>query len=88
MSPGEGRPSSSIPRLVGGIDEASHRPGRRAVASDRLPSVTEMSSPDAAELAKLFENVFRNVNIALVNELALIRERLGLDVWEVIRGAV
>jgi hypothetical protein len=51
------------------------------------PSVTEMSSPDAAELAKLFENVFRNVNIALANELALICERLGLDVWEVIRGS-
>ena len=86
VSPGEGRPSSSIPRLVGGIDEAS-----TARAAEILrpiaPSVTEMSSPDAAELAKLFENVFRNVNIALVNELALICERLGLDVWEVIRGA-
>ena len=86
VSPGEGRPSSSIPRLVGGIDEAS-----TARAADILrpiaPSVTEMSSADAAELAKLFENVFRNVNIALVNELALICERLDLDVWEVIRGA-
>ncbi len=86
VSPGEGRPSSSIPRLVGGIDEATTA---RAAAILRpiSPSVTEMTSPDAAELAKLFENVFRNVNIALVNELALICERLGLDVWEVIRGA-
>ena len=86
VSPGEGRPSSSIPRLVGGIDEASTS---RAAAILRpiSPSVTELSSPDAAELAKLFENVFRNVNIALVNELALICERLGLDVWEVIGGA-
>jgi len=86
VSPGEGRPSSTIPRLVGGID-----PGSTARAAAILrqisPSVTELSSPDAAELAKLFENVFRNVNIALVNELALICERLGLDVWEVIRGA-
>ena len=86
VSPGEGRPSSSIPRLVGGIDEAS-----TARAAELLrpiaPSVTEMTSPDAAELAKLFENVFRNVNIALVNELALICERLDLDVWEVIRAA-
>ena len=86
VSPGEGRPSSSIPRLVGGISaEATRR------AADLLrpisPSVTKLSSPDAAELAKLFENVFRNVNIALVNELALICERLGLDVWEVIGGA-
>src|SRR5680860_1496333 len=83
VSPGEGRPSLSIPRLVGGIDVAATA---RAAAILRpiSPSVTEMTSPDAAELAKLFENVFRNVNIALVNELALICERLGLDVWEVI----
>lgn len=86
VSPGEGRPSSSIPRLVGGMDAASTR--RAAAILGRVsPSVTEMTSPDAAELAKLFENVFRNVNIALANELALICERLGLDVWEVIRGA-
>jgi UDP-N-acetyl-D-glucosamine dehydrogenase len=86
VSPGEGRPSSSIPRLVGGI---SPEATRRAAELLRpiSPSVTELSSPDAAELAKLFENVFRNVNIALVNELALICERLGLDVWEVIGGA-
>jgi UDP-N-acetyl-D-glucosamine dehydrogenase len=86
VSPGEGRPASSIPRLVGGIDVAS---GERAasILATVSPDVRRMSSPDAAELAKLFENVFRNVNIALVNELALICERLGLDVWEVIGGA-
>lgn len=86
ISPGEGRPASSIPRLVGGIDPDSTA-RVAAVLREVAPSVTEMSSPDAAELAKLFENVFRNVNIALVNELALICERLGLDVWEVVRGA-
>jgi UDP-N-acetyl-D-glucosamine dehydrogenase len=47
----------------------------------------ELSSPDAAELAKHLENVFRNVNIALVNNLALLCERMGLDVWEVIDAA-
>jgi UDP-N-acetyl-D-glucosamine dehydrogenase len=47
----------------------------------------QMSSPDAAELAKLLENVFRNVNIAFVNQLALLCERMGLDVWEVINAA-
>ncbi len=46
-----------------------------------------LSSPDAAELAKLLENVFRNVNIAFVNQLALLCERMGLDVWEVIDAA-
>jgi len=86
ISPGEGRPASSIPRLVGGIDSDSTA-RVAAVLREVAPSVTEMSSPDAAELAKLFENVFRNVNIALVNELALICERLDLDVWEVVRGA-
>ena len=49
--------------------------------------VVELSSPDAAELAKLLENVFRNVNIAFVNQLALLCERMGLDVWEVINAA-
>ena len=86
VSPGDGRPSSSIPRLVGGIDDAST--ARAASILERVaPSVMRMTSPDAAELAKLFENVFRNVNIALVNELAMICERLGLDVWEVINGS-
>lgn len=86
VSPGEGRPSSSIPRLTGGID-AESTARAAAILRSVSPSVVGMSSPDAAELAKLFENVFRNVNIALVNELALICERLGLDVWEVIDGA-
>ncbi len=86
VSPGEGRASSSIPRLVGGITPAATARAA-AILSEVAPSVMQMSSPDAAELAKLFENVFRNVNIALVNELALICERLGLDVWEVIGGS-
>ena len=88
VSPGDAqaRPASGIPRLVGGIDARSTK--RAAdILRPIAPEVIEMTSPDAAELAKLFENVFRNVNIALVNELALICERLGLDVWEVIRGA-
>ncbi len=46
-----------------------------------------MTSPDAAEMAKLLENTFRNVNIAFVNQLALLCERMGLDVWEVIDAA-
>jgi UDP-N-acetyl-D-glucosamine dehydrogenase len=49
--------------------------------------VVPVSSPDAAELTKLFENVFRAVNIALVNELALLCDRMGLNVWEVIDAA-
>ena len=87
VNPGD--PASSgraVPRLVGGT---TPRATTRAAAllrhiNDR---VIELSSPDAAELAKLLENVFRNVNIALVNNLALLCERMGLDVWEVIDAA-
>lgn len=78
--------SRGVPRLVGGMTEAATR---RAGALLRTinDTVLELSSPDAAELAKLLENVFRNVNIALVNNLALLCERMGLDVWEVIDAA-
>ena len=46
-----------------------------------------LSTPEAAELSKLLENIFRSVNIALVNELAQLCDRLGIDVWEVIEAA-
>ncbi|MBM4409606.1 MAG: nucleotide sugar dehydrogenase, partial [Chloroflexi bacterium] len=75
-----------VPRLVGGLTPAATT--RAATLLRRINStVHELSSPDAAELAKLLENVFRNVNIALVNQLALLCERMGLDVWEVIDAA-
>ena len=47
----------------------------------------EVSTPDAAELAKLLENIFRSVNIALVNELAILADRMDIDIWEVIDAA-
>ena len=75
-----------VPRLVGGFTPAGT--ARAATLLRRINSaVHELSSPDAAELAKLLENIFRNVNIALVNQLALLCERMGLDVWEVIDAA-
>ena len=78
--------AKSVPRLVGATGSAATT--RAATVLRRInDDVRELSSPDAAELAKLLENVFRNVNIALVNELALLCERMGLDVWEVIDGA-
>ena len=46
-----------------------------------------MSSPEAAELTKLLENIFRSVNIALVNELAMLTDRMGIDIWEVVDAA-
>jgi UDP-N-acetyl-D-glucosamine dehydrogenase len=87
VNPGDPMSASrDIPRLVGG---STPRATGRAAAllgliNDR---VVELSSPDAAEMAKLLENVFRNVNIAFVNNLALLCERMNLDVWEVIDAA-
>jgi UDP-N-acetyl-D-glucosamine dehydrogenase len=75
-----------VPRLVGGLTPSATI--RAATLLRRINDrVVELSSPDAAELAKLLENVFRNVNIAFVNQLALLCERMDLDVWEVIDAA-
>jgi UDP-N-acetyl-D-glucosamine dehydrogenase len=78
--------SKDVPRLVGATT-----PEATARAAELLGRINDrvrpLSSPDAAELAKLLENVFRNVNIALVNQLALLCERMGIDVWEVIDAA-
>jgi UDP-N-acetyl-D-glucosamine dehydrogenase len=87
VNPGD--PASAmrtVPRLVGGMTPAATT--RAATLLRHInDQVIELSSPDAAELAKLLENVFRNVNIAFVNQLALLCERMGLDVWEVIDAA-
>jgi UDP-N-acetyl-D-glucosamine dehydrogenase len=78
--------TSAVPRLVGGL--TPHDTDRAANLLRRLGgTVHKLSSPDAAELAKLLDNVFRNVNIALVNQLALLTEKMGLDVWEVVDAA-
>jgi UDP-N-acetyl-D-glucosamine dehydrogenase len=87
VNPGD--PASAakeVPRLVGATTASGTRRAAALLAriNDR---VVEMSSPDAAELAKLLENVFRNINIAFVNQLALLCERMDLDVWEVIGAA-
>jgi UDP-N-acetyl-D-glucosamine dehydrogenase len=76
----------NTPVIVGGIDDESTR--RAARLFEQLgPTVKRLSSPAAAEMAKLLENVFRNVNIALVNQLAVLCDRMGLDVWEVVAAA-
>ena len=61
----------------------------RAVAfyGQALETIVRVSSPDAAELVKLLENIFRSVNIALVNELAQLCDRINVDVWEVVEAA-
>jgi UDP-N-acetyl-D-glucosamine dehydrogenase len=76
----------NTPKLVGGITAECRR---RAADLYGLicDEVIEVSSPEVAELTKLLENVFRSVNIALVNELAQLCDRMGIDVWEVVDAA-
>ncbi|MDH5672684.1 MAG: nucleotide sugar dehydrogenase [Myxococcales bacterium] len=78
--------TTNIPKLVGGVDEAS---GDLAEALYRMVigEVVRVSSARTAEAAKLTENIFRAVNIALVNELKVIYEPMGIDVWEVLDAA-
>jgi len=75
-----------IPKVVGGITPACTRLAAM-LYSQIVPRVCEVSSPKVAELAKLYENVFRNVNIALANEFALMCRRLGVSAKEVIDAA-
>ncbi|MFN0010819.1 MAG: nucleotide sugar dehydrogenase [Phycisphaerales bacterium] len=77
---------STIPKLVGGIDAASTRVAA-ALYRVAVQCVIEVSSSEVAESAKLVENIYRAVNIAMVNELKVIFEAMGIDVWEVIEAA-
>jgi len=75
-----------IPKIVGGIDAPSRR-AAAALYGEAVSRVVEVSSCEAAEAAKLLENIYRCVNIALVNELKMCFDRMGIDVWEVIGAA-
>jgi UDP-N-acetyl-D-glucosamine dehydrogenase len=78
--------NADIPKVVGGIDERS-RKAAAALYGSAIVQVVEVSSCEVAESAKLLENIYRCVNIALVNELKMCFERMGIDIWEVIRAA-
>jgi UDP-N-acetyl-D-glucosamine dehydrogenase len=77
---------NNIPKVVGGLDRGS---GDAAVAlySAVVPQVVRVNSPETAEACKILENTYRAVNIALVNELKVLYDRMGIDVWEVIDAA-
>jgi UDP-N-acetyl-D-glucosamine dehydrogenase len=75
-----------VPKIVGGVTEAC-TDRAAALYEGALEQVHRVSSPEAAELTKLLENIFRSVNIALVNELAQLCDRMGIDVWEVVDAA-
>jgi len=75
-----------IPKVVGGItSECTHIAA--SIYGTIIPEIIEVRDSDAAEATKMLENIFRNVNIALVNELALIFEQMGVDTWEAIQAA-
>jgi UDP-N-acetyl-D-glucosamine dehydrogenase len=76
----------NTPKVVGGLTPECRE---RAVELYRLvcDEIVQVSTPEAAELTKLLENIFRSVNIALVNELAVLCDRMGIDVWEVVDAA-
>jgi len=76
----------NIPKVVGGVDEASSRVAH-ALYGAIIDQVVPVTSPEVAESAKLLENIFRAVNIALVNEMKVVFDRMGINVWEVIEAA-
>ena len=78
--------TSSIPKLVGGLDAMSTELAS-AVYRKGVTTVVSVSSAEVAESAKLLENIFRAVNIALVNELKIVLDAMDIDVWEVVRAA-
>ena len=76
----------NTPKIVGGLtEECTQR--AMAVYSHIADHLVPVSAPETAELAKLLENIFRSVNIALVNEMAILADRMGIDIWEVIDAA-
>jgi UDP-N-acetyl-D-glucosamine dehydrogenase len=78
--------TKNVPKIVGGLTPACSSLAK-ALYGASIDTVIEVSSPKVAEMVKLLENTFRAVNIGLVNELALMCDRLGLSVWEVVDAA-
>lgn len=87
VDPGNGRfQTGNIPKVVGGVTPLCTQ-ATQALYSGCVQRVVPVSSARTAEMAKLLENTFRNVNIALVNEMALLCREFGVNVWEVIEAA-
>jgi UDP-N-acetyl-D-glucosamine dehydrogenase len=78
--------TKTTPKVIGGVTEACREVGV-ALYGAAIETVVPVSSPEAAEMVKLLENTFRAVNIAMVNEMLLMCDKLGLDVWEIIEAA-
>ena len=76
----------NTPKVIGGITDACTERARELYARV-CEKIVPVSTPEAAEMTKLLENIFRSVNIALVNELSILAERMGIDIWEVVDAA-
>jgi UDP-N-acetyl-D-glucosamine dehydrogenase len=76
----------TTPKIVGGLTPSCTE-AASAVYAQVCDQIVPVTAPESAELAKLLENIFRSVNIALVNELAMLADRMGIDIWEVIDAA-
>src|SRR5215210_358376 len=76
----------TTPKVVGGLTDAC-TDAAAALYGEICEEVVRVSGPEPAELTKLLENIFRSVNIALVNEMAMLCDRLGIDIWEVVDAA-
>jgi UDP-N-acetyl-D-glucosamine dehydrogenase len=87
VDPGNERwTTKNVPKVIGGITPACTERAAQ-LYEGAVDTIHRVSTPEAAELTKLLENIFRGVNIALVNELAQLCERMDIDVWEVIEAA-
>ncbi len=78
--------TKNVPKVAGGITPACTERAAELYGS-AIDTVHRVSTPEAAELTKLLENIFRSVNIALVNELAMLCDRMNIDIWEVVDAA-
>lgn len=78
--------TKTTPKIIGGVTSSCLQVGE-ALYSKIVDKVVKVSSPKAAEMTKLLENIYRSVNIALVNELKMLCDRMGIDIWEVIEAA-
>lgn len=78
--------TEKIPKVVGGVTPECSRVAK-ALYDQIIKKTVPVSSPKVAEATKIMENVFRSVNIAMVNEMKMIFDRMGIDVWEVIQAA-
>lgn len=78
--------TEKIPKLVGGVTQRCRRMAK-SLYDQVVVKTVPVSSPKVAEAAKLLENIFRSVNIAMVNEMKMIFDRMGIDIWEVVEAA-